>query len=51
VVHGHMFGSSAWESVTARLAQTPVMIAHEHMWSFDGAPLRRMIDRQLIGHQ
>ena len=49
VVHSHMFGSNAWGSVTARLARTPVMVAHEHMWSFDGSPLRRTIDRQLIG--
>jgi Glycosyl transferases group 1 len=38
VVHSHMFGSNAWGSVTARLAQTPVMVAHEHMWSFDAPP-------------
>jgi glycosyltransferase involved in cell wall biosynthesis len=49
VVHSHMFGSNAWGSVTARLAGTPVMVAHEHMWSFEGAPLRRTIDRVVIG--
>jgi glycosyltransferase involved in cell wall biosynthesis len=49
VVHSHMFGSNAWGSVTARLARTPVMVAHEHMWSFEGAPMRRAIDREVIG--
>jgi glycosyltransferase involved in cell wall biosynthesis len=49
VVHSHMFGSNAWGSVTARLARTPVMVAHEHMWSFEGATLRRTIDREVIG--
>jgi glycosyltransferase involved in cell wall biosynthesis len=49
VVHSHLFGSNALGSVTARLAGTPVMVAHEHMWSFDGEPLRRAIDREVIG--
>src|SRR5689334_14612561 len=49
IVHSHMFGSNAWGSVTAELARTPVMVAHEHMWSFEGATLRRTIDREVIG--
>jgi glycosyltransferase involved in cell wall biosynthesis len=49
VLHSHMFGSNAWGSVTAQLARTPVMVAHEHMWSFEGARLRRTIDREVIG--
>ena len=26
----------------------PVIVAHEHTWSFEGQPLRRFLDRELI---
>jgi glycosyltransferase involved in cell wall biosynthesis len=26
----------------------PVVVAHEHTWSFEGEPLRRLLDRELI---
>jgi glycosyltransferase involved in cell wall biosynthesis len=49
VVHAHMFGSNVWGTIIGRLVGVPVVIAHEHTWSFQGAPLRRLLDRELIG--
>lgn len=48
VLHAHSFGSNAWGSVLGRLARVPVVIAHEHTWSFQGDLLRRLIDRFVI---
>jgi len=49
VIHAHMFGSNVWGTVIGRLARTPVIVAHEHTWSFEGKPLRRFVDREVIG--
>lgn len=49
VVHAHKFGSNLWASVLSQFADIPVLLAHEHTWSFAGKPLRRLIDRELIG--
>jgi glycosyltransferase involved in cell wall biosynthesis len=49
VLHAHMFGSNLWGTVIGRLANVPVIVAHEHTWSFEGEPLRRFLDRELIG--
>ena len=49
VVHAHMFGSNVWGTVLGRLKRVPVVVAHEHTWSFEGKPLRRLIDRELVG--
>lgn len=48
VVHAHKFGSNLWLSLLTRLADVPVLLAHEHSWSYEGAPLRRVADRALI---
>lgn len=49
VVHAHMFGSNVWGTVLGRLTRVPVVVAHEHTWSFEGRPLRRLLDRELVG--
>jgi glycosyltransferase involved in cell wall biosynthesis len=49
VVHSHKFGSNVWGTLIGRLAGVPVIVAHEHSWSFDGKPVRRLLDRELIG--
>jgi glycosyltransferase involved in cell wall biosynthesis len=49
ILHGHKFGSNFWASVIGRLASVPVIVAHEHTWSFEGEPLRRLLDRHVIG--
>ena len=48
VVHAHMFGSNVWGTVVGRLARVPIVIAHEHTWSFEGEPIKRLLDRELI---
>lgn len=48
VLHAHSFGSNFWGSLAGRLAGVPVVIAHEHSWSFEGAPVRRFLDREVI---
>ena len=48
ILHSHKFGSNAWSAVLARLFGVPVFVAHEHSWSYEGQPLRRLIDRGLI---
>jgi glycosyltransferase involved in cell wall biosynthesis len=49
VLHAHKFGSNVWGTLVGRLARVPVIVAHEHTWSFEGKPLRRFLDRELIG--
>jgi len=49
VVHAHMFGSNVWGTVLGRLTHVPVVVAHEHTWSFQGQPVRRFLDRELVG--
>lgn len=49
VLHAHKFGSNVWGTLVGRLARVPVVIAHEHSWSYEGQPLRRFLDRELVG--
>lgn len=48
VVHTHKFGSNLWGALVARAARTPVVVAHEHSWSFEGEPVRRLLDRNVV---
>ncbi len=48
VLHAHKFGSNVWGTPIARIARVPVVIAHEHTWSYEGQPLRRLLDRELV---
>jgi glycosyltransferase involved in cell wall biosynthesis len=48
VVHAHKFGSNMWASMLGHAAGVPVVIAHEHTWSFEGQPLRRVADRHVV---
>jgi glycosyltransferase involved in cell wall biosynthesis len=49
VLHAHKFGSNVWGVLIGRLCSVPVVIAHEHSWSYEGQPVRRLLDRWLIG--
>jgi glycosyltransferase involved in cell wall biosynthesis len=49
VIHAHMVGSNSWAAILGRLCQVPAIVAHEHMWSFDGSRARHFLDRDLIG--
>lgn len=48
VLHSHKFGSNLWGSLVARAARVPVVVAHEHTWSYQGQPLRRFVDREIV---
>src|SRR3954447_26630521 len=48
VLHAHKFGSNVWGVLVGRAARVPVVIAHEHTWSFEGRPERKFLDRELI---
>jgi glycosyltransferase involved in cell wall biosynthesis len=48
VLHSHMFGANVAACGLALAARVPVLVAHEHTWSFEGRPLRRLLDRELI---
>jgi glycosyltransferase involved in cell wall biosynthesis len=48
VLHSHKFGSNVWAVILGRLARVPVIVAHEHTWSYEGQPLRKFLDRHLI---
>jgi glycosyltransferase involved in cell wall biosynthesis len=48
VLHSHKFGSNVVGSVVGRLAGVPVVLAHEHTWSYEGKPWRRILDREVI---
>jgi hypothetical protein len=49
VLHAHMFGSNVWGTVIGRMCRVPVVVANETTWSYEGQPLRRALDGQLIG--
>ena len=49
ILHGHKFGSNVWATVVGRLAGVPIVIGHEQTWSYEGDPVRRFLDGQLIG--
>jgi glycosyltransferase involved in cell wall biosynthesis len=48
VIHSHMFGSNVWSSLTGRACRVPVIIAHEHNWSYSGDRLRMWLDGHMI---
>jgi glycosyltransferase involved in cell wall biosynthesis len=49
VVHSHMFGSNLWASLSGRACGVPVIIAHEHTWSYSGDRVRLWMDGHVIG--
>src|SRR4051794_5423531 len=48
VLHSHMFGSNVWGTLVGSLARTPVIIAQEQTWSYEGQPIRKLLDGRLI---
>lgn len=49
VLHAHKFGSNVWGSLIGRLCGVPVVIAHEHNWSYSHDRLRAWLDRRVVG--
>ena len=48
VLHSHKFSSNVPGALAASVARVPVVLAHEHTWSYEGQPLRRVLDRQVV---
>jgi glycosyltransferase involved in cell wall biosynthesis len=48
VIHAHKFGSNVWAALLGHALGVPVVIAHEHTWSFEGQRLRRLLDRWVV---
>jgi glycosyltransferase involved in cell wall biosynthesis len=48
IAHAHMPRASVPGTVIARAARVPVIVSHEHGWSFEGKPLRRFLDRHIV---
>ena len=51
ILHAHMFRANVPGTVVGRLARVPVVVAHEHTWSFRGRPLRRFLDRNVVARR
>lgn len=51
VLHSHKFGSNVWGAMLTSLLRVPVFVAHEQTWSYQGQPLRRFLDRELIARR
>jgi glycosyltransferase involved in cell wall biosynthesis len=49
VLHAHKFGSNVWGTVIGTACRVPAIIAHEHTWSYEGQPLRKLLDGRVIG--
>jgi glycosyltransferase involved in cell wall biosynthesis len=49
VLHAHKYGSNLWGSLIGRACHVPVVLAHEHTWSYADDPLRMLLDGQVIG--
>lgn len=49
ILHAHMFGSNLWGTLIGRACGVPVILAHEHTWSYEGEPLRKLLDGRVIG--
>ncbi|HEX4563407.1 MAG TPA: glycosyltransferase [Solirubrobacteraceae bacterium] len=51
VLHTHKFGSNVWGALVGSAVRVPVLLAHEHTWSYEGNPVRRVLDRELIARR
>jgi glycosyltransferase involved in cell wall biosynthesis len=51
ILHTHMLGSNIWGALIGPLVPVPVLIAHEHSWSWQGQHFRRLLDRHLVARR
>jgi glycosyltransferase involved in cell wall biosynthesis len=49
ILHANKFGSNIWGTLIGRGCRVPVVLAHEHNWSYTGDRLRMWIDRSVVG--
>jgi glycosyltransferase involved in cell wall biosynthesis len=48
ILHAHMPRASVPGTVIGRAARVPVIVSHEHGWSFEGKSVRRFLDRNVV---
>jgi len=48
IVHAHLWDANLLAALASPLAGLPVLVAHEHMWSFEGRPFRVATERHVI---
>lgn len=49
VLHSHKFGSNLSGTVIGAACRVPAVVAQEHTWSYEGHPVRKLLDGRLIG--
>lgn len=49
ILHTHKFGSNVWGTLIGSACRVPVIVAHEHSWSYEGEPLRAWLDGRVVG--
>lgn len=49
VLHANLFGSNFWGTLIGRACRVPVVLSHEHTWSFENNRVRMWIDGRVIG--
>lgn len=49
ILHTHKFGSNVWGTLVGRACHVPVVVAHEHTWSYEGEAVRAWLDGKVIG--
>src|SRR4029450_10009231 len=48
ILRTHKIGSNLWGALIAPRVPVPVFVAHEHSWSLQRQPYRRLIDRYIV---
>jgi len=48
ILHAHLWDANLVGVIAGRLAGTPVIVAHEHTWSYEGERFRVVTDRHVI---
>lgn len=48
ILHSHMPRASVPGAIVGKLAGVPAIVSHEHGWSYEGKPVRRLLDRQVL---
>lgn len=48
ILHGHLWDANLWATIAGAVARTPVIVAHDHTWSYDNDHVRIATDRFVI---
>jgi glycosyltransferase involved in cell wall biosynthesis len=48
ILHTHLWDANLVGVLAGRLARTPIIVAHEHTWSYEGEPIRVLTDRFVV---